>query len=47
VEALKQGKVSKPVVAWVRETCARPFKSEAQFGDAVCFRSFHFVHVLN
>ncbi|QCD77475.1 ATP citrate [Vigna unguiculata] len=34
VEALKQGKVSKPVVAWVRETCARPFKSEAQFGDA-------------
>lgn len=35
VEALKQGKVSKPVVAWVSGTCARLFKSEVQFGHAV------------
>uniref|UniRef100_I1L0Q8 ATP citrate synthase n=1 Tax=Glycine max TaxID=3847 RepID=I1L0Q8_SOYBN len=34
VEALKQGKVSKPVVAWVSGTCARLFKSEVQFGHA-------------
>lgn len=42
VEALKQGKVSKPVVAWVSGRCAGPLKSEA-----VCFKSFHFVQVLN
>ncbi|WVZ09683.1 hypothetical protein V8G54_014213 [Vigna mungo] len=34
VEALKQGKVTKPVVAWVSGTCARLFKSEVQFGHA-------------
>ncbi|CAL5400196.1 unnamed protein product [Camellia sinensis] len=34
VEALKQGKISKPVVAWVSGTCARLFKSEVQFGHA-------------
>uniref|UniRef100_A0A0D6R5U4 ATP citrate synthase n=1 Tax=Araucaria cunninghamii TaxID=56994 RepID=A0A0D6R5U4_ARACU len=34
VEALKQGKVHKPVVAWVSGTCARLFKSEVQFGHA-------------
>ncbi|KAK9084361.1 hypothetical protein Scep_030832 [Stephania cephalantha] len=34
VEALKQGKIHKPVVAWVSGTCARLFKSEVQFGHA-------------
>ncbi|XP_062108796.1 ATP-citrate synthase beta chain protein 2-like [Humulus lupulus] len=34
VEALKQGKVNKPVVAWVGGTCAGLFKSEVQFGHA-------------
>ncbi|KAJ1692053.1 hypothetical protein LUZ63_008751 [Rhynchospora breviuscula] len=34
VEALKEGKVNKPVVAWVSGTCARLFKSEVQFGHA-------------
>lgn len=34
VEAIKQGKVQKPVVAWVSGTCARLFKSEVQFGHA-------------
>nr|CAD1833215.1 unnamed protein product [Ananas comosus var. bracteatus] len=34
VEALKEGKVHKPVVAWVSGTCARLFKSEVQFGHA-------------
>ncbi|URD83821.1 nodal modulator [Musa troglodytarum] len=34
VEALKDGKVHKPVVAWVSGTCARLFKSEVQFGHA-------------
>jgi hypothetical protein len=38
VEALQQGRVQKPVVAWVSGTCARLFKSEVQFGHAV--RSF-------
>ena len=37
VDALKQGKVQKPVVAWVSGTCARLFKSEVQFGHAVSF----------
>ncbi|CAN6468536.1 unnamed protein product [Victoria cruziana] len=34
VEALKQGKINKPVVAWVSGTCATLFKSEVQFGHA-------------
>ncbi|XP_039128521.1 ATP-citrate synthase beta chain protein 1 [Dioscorea cayenensis subsp. rotundata] len=34
VEALKAGKVHKPVVAWVSGTCAKLFKSEVQFGHA-------------
>ncbi|KAG8372873.1 hypothetical protein BUALT_Bualt12G0112400 [Buddleja alternifolia] len=34
VEALKQEKINKPVVAWVSGTCARLFKSEVQFGHA-------------
>ncbi|XP_022633543.1 ATP-citrate synthase beta chain protein 1-like isoform X2 [Vigna radiata var. radiata] len=34
VEALKQGKVSKPVVAWVSGRCAGPLKSEAALRDA-------------
>ena len=37
VEALKQGKINKPVVAWVSGTCARLFKSEVQFGHAVSY----------
>lgn len=38
VEAMKQGKVTKPVVAWVSGTCARLFKSEVQFGHAVSYQ---------
>lgn len=34
VNALKEGKVTKPVVAWVSGTCAKLFKSEVQFGHA-------------
>eukprot|EP00850_Spirogloea_muscicola_P025313 SM002735S10355 [mRNA] locus=s2735:542:1620:+ [translate_table: standard] len=34
VEALQQGRVQKPVVAWVSGTCATLFKSEVQFGHA-------------
>lgn len=34
VEALKEGRIHKPVVAWVSGTCARLFKSEVQFGHA-------------
>ncbi|EFJ33298.1 hypothetical protein SELMODRAFT_270523 [Selaginella moellendorffii] len=34
VEALQQGRVHKPVVAWVSGTCAKLFKSEVQFGHA-------------
>ncbi|PSC69965.1 ATP-citrate synthase beta chain 2 [Micractinium conductrix] len=34
VEALKAGRVTKPVVAWVSGTCAKLFKSEVQFGHA-------------
>lgn len=45
VEALKQGKVTKPVVAWVSGTCATLFKSEVQFGHAVCHCSFIFWHI--
>lgn len=43
VDALKEGKVGKPVVAWVSGTCARLFKSEVQFGHAVS--SFTFLRV--
>ena len=34
VEALKDGRIRKPVVAWVSGTCAKLFKSEVQFGHA-------------
>ncbi|KAL4572470.1 hypothetical protein LXL04_019247 [Taraxacum kok-saghyz] len=34
VEALKSGKINKPVCAWVSGTCATLFKSEVQFGHA-------------
>eukprot|EP01025_Chloroclados_australasicus_P000761 TRINITY_DN10289_c0_g1_i1.p1 TRINITY_DN10289_c0_g1~~TRINITY_DN10289_c0_g1_i1.p1 ORF type:complete len:613 (-),score=80.50 TRINITY_DN10289_c0_g1_i1:512-2350(-) len=34
VEAMKTGKVTKPVVAWVSGTCAVLFSSEVQFGHA-------------
>lgn len=34
VDALKTGKIKKPVVAWVSGTCAKLFKSEVQFGHA-------------
>ncbi|CAI5518151.1 unnamed protein product [Closterium sp. Naga37s-1] len=34
VDALKEGRVNKPVVAWVSGTCATLFKSEVQFGHA-------------
>lgn len=34
VDALKSGKITKPVVAWVSGTCAKLFKSEVQFGHA-------------
>jgi hypothetical protein len=44
VEALKQGKVQKPVVAWVSGTCARLFKSEVQFGHAVSIRRLLELH---
>lgn len=37
VEALKAGKINKPVCAWVSGTCARLFKSEVQFGHAVSY----------
>ena len=43
VDALKQGKVNKPVVAWVRGTCARLLKSDVQFGHAVSYNSFFFI----
>ena len=43
VEALKQGKATKPVVAWVSGTCARLFKSEVQFGHAVSYNFTFFV----
>jgi len=34
VEALKQGKITKPLVAWVSGTCAKVFPGEVQFGHA-------------
>ena len=40
VEALKQGKINKPVVDWVSGTCATLFKSEVQFGHAVSYSWF-------
>lgn len=43
VDALKQGLVHKPVVAWVSGTCARLFKSEVQFGHAVSSLPIHLV----
>lgn len=45
VEALKEGKINKPVVAWVSGTCARLFKSEVQFGHAVSYYYTVFVEV--
>jgi len=34
VEALKAGKITKPLVAWVTGTCAKVFTGEVQFGHA-------------
>ncbi len=34
VEALKSGKIRKPLVAWVTGTCAKVFPTEVQFGHA-------------
>ncbi len=34
VEALKQGKITKPLVIWVTGTCAKVFPTEVQFGHA-------------
>ena len=34
VEALEEGKISKPVVAWVTGTCAKIFPASIQFGHA-------------
>ncbi|MFU8888383.1 MAG: citrate/2-methylcitrate synthase [Trueperaceae bacterium] len=34
VEALEQGRISKPLVMWVTGTCAKAFKTEVQFGHA-------------
>ncbi len=34
VEAKKEGKIKKPMVAWVTGTCAKVFPSEVQFGHA-------------
>jgi ATP-citrate lyase alpha-subunit len=34
VEALKSGKIKKPLVAWVTGTCAKVFQTEVQFGHA-------------
>jgi ATP citrate (pro-S)-lyase len=34
VDALKEKRITKPVVAWVSGTCAKLFKSEVQFGHA-------------
>ncbi len=34
VEAKKEGKITKPMVAWVTGTCAKVFPSEVQFGHA-------------
>ncbi len=34
VKALKEGKITKPLVAWVTGTCAKVFPTEVQFGHA-------------
>ncbi len=34
VNALKSGKIKKPLIAWVTGTCAKVFPSEVQFGHA-------------
>jgi len=34
VEALREGRITKPLVMWVTGTCARMFPSEVQFGHA-------------
>ena len=34
MDALRDGRIKKPVVAWVSGTCAKLFKSEVQFGHA-------------
>ncbi|KAL1752626.1 citrate synthase-like protein [Schizophyllum commune] len=34
VEAVKQGKITKPIVAWAIGTCAKMFTTEVQFGHA-------------
>lgn len=34
VDAIKDGRITKPVVAWVSGTCAKLFTSEVQFGHA-------------
>ncbi len=34
IDALKQGKIKKPLVAWVTGTCAKVFPTEVQFGHA-------------
>lgn len=34
VDALKAGKITKPLVAWVTGTCAKVFPAEVQFGHA-------------
>lgn len=34
IEAVKQGKITKPIVAWAIGTCASMFKTEVQFGHA-------------
>ncbi len=44
VAALKDGRITKPVVAWVTGTCAKMFKSDVQFGHAGARR--HVLHVV-
>ncbi len=34
IEALKDGKIKKPLIAWVTGTCAKVFPTEVQFGHA-------------
>lgn len=34
IEAVKEGKITKPIVAWAIGTCAKMFTSEVQFGHA-------------
>lgn len=37
VEAVKEGRITKPVVAWCIGTCAKMFKTDVQFGHAGSF----------